>query len=86
MNCEWHNVYEICQTAYSYMKTVLQEIGVGYGLVESSQEQVNALVRDEFLGFAIQDEKIEKIGNPITDVRIKEAGILLEEPEFWSSK
>ena len=67
------------------MKIVLQEIGIGYGVVEIFQEQVSALVRDELLGFAAQDEKIEIVGNPITDVRIKETGILLREPELTNA-
>ncbi len=85
LNCEWHQVYEICQIAYSYMKKILQKDRSGYGWAESFQEKVNALFRDEFLGFELQNEKIEKIGNPITDAKIKEARILLKEPEFKSA-
>ncbi len=82
LGCEWHQVYEVCQIGYSYMKKILQEDRPGYGWAESFQEKVNALFRDEFLGFELRDGKIEKIGNPITDAKIKEARYLLKESEF----
>lgn len=84
LTCEWYHFYEICQIVYDYfIKTVSQDFAITKpGIEQVLQEQLNALFRDEFLGFEIQNGKIERIGNPITDAKIKEARYLLKEQEF----
>jgi len=76
LKCEWDKFYEICQIAYQVVERLRKH------LIKDFQEKLNALFKDEFLGFELQDSRIERLGNPITDAKIKEARILLKEPEF----
>ena len=87
LKCEWHTFYEICQIAYSYFKEEESPHSsvIKPGTAKVLQEQVNALFKDEFLGFEIQNGKIERMGNPIIDAKIREARILLKDPEFKSA-
>jgi hypothetical protein len=84
LECEWFNFYEMCQITYSY----LREHGSNNSqqikpyTYKDFQEQINALLKDEFLGFELKDGIIEKLGNPVTDTQIREVRVLLKEPEY----
>jgi hypothetical protein len=85
LKCEWHTFYEICQIVYSFFLKESESPVSTFskpGALKIFQEQTSSLLKDEFLGFELNDGKIVKIGNAITDAKIKEARILLKEPEF----
>lgn len=84
LTCKWFEFYEICQVAYIFIKS-LEEKGTFDIDSNSFEYNLNALLKDEFLGFEIRDGDIERLGNPITDSRIKEVRVILREPEFKSA-
>ena len=76
--CEWHQFYDICEVIWANPYSEYSE----HQHQEEFTEQVNALFREEQLGFELRDGKIEKVGAGFIDAKIKEARYLLKEPEF----
>lgn len=77
-DCEWHQFYDICEVMWANPDS-------GYFEHKHQEEftaQINALFREEQLGFEIREGKIEKVGSGFIDAKIKEARYLLKEPEF----
>ncbi|MBA7664993.1 hypothetical protein ES703_73059 [subsurface metagenome] len=76
MNCEWYQFYDICEVIWAnpYSEHSNHQ--------EEFSEEVNALFREEQLGFEMRDGKIEKVGSGFIDAKVKEARYLLKEPEF----
>ena len=77
-NCEWHQFYDICETSWA-------SLPFEYWREKERNEfseQVNALFREEQLGFEFRDGKVEKVGSGFIDSQIKEARYLLKEQEF----
>jgi len=75
-NCEWYQFYDICEVVWAnpYSQYSRHQ--------EEFTEQVNALFREEQLGFQLKDGKIEKVGSGFIDAKVQEARYLLKEPEF----
>ncbi len=73
MECDWVAFYDLCELFYAFMNR---------GYEEEFALQVNKLFKEERLSYQMSSGKIEKLGNPITVAKIKEARILLKEPEF----
>ena len=77
-DCEWHQFYDICETSWA-------SLPFEYWREKERNEfseQVNALFREEQLGFEFRDGKVEKVGSGFIDSQIKEARYLLKEQEF----
>jgi len=75
-DCEWHQFYDICEVIWAnpYSQYSRHQ--------EEFTEQLNALFREEQLGFEVREGKVEKIGSGFIDAKVKEARYLLKEPEF----
>ncbi len=84
MDCKWWEFYDICQFFWQYLD-YKYKLKSEREKLTAYEYQINYLFRDEFLGFELHDGEIERTGNPITDAKIKEARILLKEPEFKSA-
>lgn len=71
---KWWRVYDILELLY-------RQLG-DQGNKRLLADQINKLLIDEQLGFEMREGKIEKVGSGFIDANIKEARILLKEPEF----
>jgi hypothetical protein len=74
MNCQWCQFYDICQVMWESLEYKRDR--------DNLSAEINALFREEHLGFELRDSKVEKIGSGFIDARVKEARYLLKEPEF----
>ncbi len=78
--CTWWQFYDICEVVWDTL---------AYSNYSSNQkefaEQVNALFREEHLGFEFEDGKAKKVGSGFIDAKVKEVRYLLKEPEFKSA-
>lgn len=74
--CGWYQFYDICEVIWAnpYSEYSRHQ--------EEFTEQVNALFREEQLGFEMREGKVEKVGAGFIDAKVKEARYLLKEPEF----
>ncbi len=76
--CEWHQFYDICEVMWANPGARYLE----HKHKEEFTAQINALFREEQLGFEIRDGKVEKVGSGFIDAKIKETRYLLKEAEF----
>jgi len=74
--CEWWQFYDICEVIWANPYSQYSRHKAEF------TQQVNALFREEQLGFELRDGKVEKVGSGFIDAQIKEARYLLKEPEF----
>jgi hypothetical protein len=75
--CEWGQFYDICEVMWAYLPSENWRKDRN-----EFSDQMNALFREESLGFEIRDGKVEKVGSAFVDAEVKEARYLLKEPEF----
>lgn len=80
MECDWYQFYDI----YEVIRASLPHETWRHDRKELT-EQLNALFREEQLGFEMVEGKVEKIGSGFIDAKVKEARYLLKEPEFKGS-
>lgn len=73
MNCDWWQFYDICDVIWAELHTRDKD---------KFSTNVNALFREEQLGFELRDGRVEKVGSGFIDAKVKEARYLLKEPEF----
>jgi hypothetical protein len=73
-DCQWWQFYDMCEVLWQAMKYENER--------NVLSDEINALFREEFLGFELKDGKVEKTGSGFIDARVKEARYLLKEPEF----
>jgi hypothetical protein len=74
-SCDWWRFYDICEVIYRYLHQNHDTIGDRFA------SELNTLFLD-YLGFQMREGNIEKIGSALVDAQIKEARVLLKEPEF----
>ena len=77
MSCDWWRFYDICEIIYRHISSWSYSYKA-----KPFEEAINKLLIDEELNFEIREGKIEKRGSGFVDTNIKEARILLKEPEF----
>lgn len=78
--CTWWQFYDICEVMWHTLSSSNFSIDQ-----KEFYSQVNALFKEEQLGFEMKDGKIEKVGSGFIDAKVKEARYLLKEPEFKSA-
>jgi hypothetical protein len=72
--CQWWQFYDICEVLWEAMERKNDR--------NVLSDEINALFREEHLGFELKEGKVEKTGSGFIDARVKEARYLLKEPEF----
>jgi hypothetical protein len=73
-DCQWWQFYDMCEVLWQAMKYKNER--------NVLSDEINALFREEHLGFELKEGKVEKTGSGFIDARVKEARYLLKEPEF----
>lgn len=77
-SCLWWQFYDICEVVLNMLHTERYYVGDW----KDFAIEVNALFREEQLGFELKGGKIEKVGSGFIDAQVKEVRYLLKEPEF----
>jgi ABC-type cobalt transport system substrate-binding protein len=75
--CQWWQFYDICEVVWAALYSSRSRLDQ-----KEFAKQVNALFREEQLGFELREGEVEKVGSGFIDAQIKEARYLLKEPEF----
>ena len=73
-DCQWWQFCDMCEVLWQGLKYKNER--------NSLSDEINALFREEHLGFELREGKVEKTGSGFIDARVKEARYLLKEPEF----
>jgi len=81
MICEGYQFYDICQVMWANPYSEHSKLKHQ----SDFSTQVNALFKEELLGYEMENGLVEKRGSAFVDAQIKEARYLLKEPEFKSA-
>lgn len=73
-DCQWWQFYDMCEVLWQALKYKNER--------NILLDEINALFREEHLGFELKEGKVEKTGSGFIDARVKEVRYLLKEPEF----
>ncbi len=76
MTCKWWQFYDICEITLRSSHVTLERKAKDFA------EEINALFRNERLGFEFVDGQVERVESGFMDAKIKQAGYLLDEPRF----